>query len=129
MTEAAIDSPLARLTAGPRPTFEDSAALTKRRYRREALLKGLGVSAIALALGLLGISLVTIVPQGWPACRQPFVKLDISFAPAVIDPSGTRDPATFGQANYAELITASLATHFPDATSRQDRRLTRGLVS
>jgi phosphate transport system permease protein len=129
MTEAAIPSPLARLTAGPRPTFEDSAALTKKRYRRESTLKGLGIGAIALALGLLGILLFTIIAQGWPAFREAYVKLDINFAPAVIDPQGTRDPATIGQANFAALINDSLQQLFPNATSRQDRRMVRGFVS
>ena len=113
MTEAAIQSPLARLTAGPRPTFEDSAALTQKRYRREGLLKGLGIGAIALALGLLGILLFTIVAQGWPAFREAYVKLDITFDPAVIDPQGTRDPAVIGQANFAALITDSLRAAVP----------------
>ncbi len=129
MTEAAISSPLARLTTGPRPTFEDSAALTQRRYRREGVLKGLGMGAITLALGLLGILLFTIVAQGWPAFREAYIKLDITFDPAVIDPQGTRDPAVIGQANFAELINKSLTELFPEATSRQDRRMLRGFVS
>ena len=103
MTEAAIQSPLARLTAGPRPTFEDSAALTQKRYRREGLLKGLGIGAIALALGLLGILLFTIIAQGWPAFREAYIKLDITFDPAVIDPQGTRDPAVIGAGQLRAL--------------------------
>ena len=92
MTEAAIQSPLARLTAGPRPTFEDSAALTQKRYRREGLLKGLGIGAIALALGLLGILLFTIIAQGWPAFREAYIKLDITFDPAVDRSAGHARP-------------------------------------
>ena len=129
MTEAAIQSPLARLTTGPRPTFEDSAALTQQRYRREGVLKGLGLGAIALALGLLGILLFTIVAQGWPAFREAYIKLDITFDPAVIDPQGTRDPAVIGQANFAALITDSWRSCSPMRTSRQDRRMVRGFVS
>ena len=112
MTEAAIQSPLARLTAGPRPTFEDSAALTQKRYRREGLLKGLGIGAIALALGLLGILLFTIIAQGWPAFREAYVKLDINFDPAVIDPQGTRDPGR----------------HRPGQLRRPDQRQPRAAV-
>jgi phosphate transport system permease protein len=129
MTEAAIQSPLARLTAGPRPNFEDSAALTQRRYRREGILKALGIGAITLALGLLAILLFTIIAQGWPAFREAYIKLDITFDPAVIDPQGTRDPAVIGQANFATLINESLSKLFPEATSRQDRRVVRGFMS
>ena len=129
MTEAVISSPLARLTSVPRPSFEDSAALTQKRYRKEALLKGLGIGAIAVALGLLGVLLFTIIAQGWPAFREAYVKLDITFDPAVVDPQGSRDPAVIGQANFAALISDSLEKLFPDATSRQDRRMLRGFVS
>ena len=129
MTDLAASSPLARLISTPRPSFEQSAALTKRRYRSERLLKALGVGAIALALGLLGILLFTIVAQGWPAFREAYVKLDINFDPAVIDPQATKDPAVLNQANYAALINTALSGLFPDATSRQDRRLVRSFVS
>ena len=129
MTEAVISSPLARLTSVPRPSFEDSAALTQKRYRKEALLKGLGIGAIAVALGLLAVLLFTIIAQGWPAFREAYVKLDITFDPAVVDPQGSRDPAVIGQANFAALISDSLEKLFPDASSRQDRRMLRGFVS
>jgi phosphate transport system permease protein len=128
MTEAVLPSPLARLTTAPRPSFEDSAALTQRRYRKDAWLKVLGLGAIALALGMLGVLLFTIVAQGWPAFRQAYLKLDITFDAAELDPQGTRDPAVLGQANYAALISDSLGRLFPDAGGRQDRRLLRGFV-
>src|SRR3954462_15590290 len=116
MTEAAFGSPLARLTAGPRPTFEDMAALTRKRYRREALLKGLGVGAIVLALGLLALLLFTIVAQGWPAFREAYVKLDIDFDRAAPAPGAPRDPARTAQATSAKLINDSLEQLFPEAT-------------
>ena len=129
MTEAALSSPLARLTTVPRPSFEDSAALTAKRYRSEARLKALGIGAICLALGLLGFLLFTIVAQGYPAFREAYIKLDINFDPAVIDPQGTRDPAVLAQANYASLINDALTKLFPEASSRQDRRLVRSFAS
>jgi phosphate transport system permease protein len=129
MTEAAVPSPLARLTSTPRPSFEDTAARTARRYRAEARLKALGIGALAIALGLLALLLFTIVKQGWPAFREAYVKLDITFDPAVVDPQGTRDPAALAQANYAALITDALERLFPEAKSRQDRRMLRGFVS
>ena len=45
MAFSAASSPLARLITAPRPSFEQSAALTKRRYRSERLLKALGPSS------------------------------------------------------------------------------------
>jgi phosphate transport system permease protein len=129
MTEAALPSPLARLTTAPRPSFEDTAARTAKRYRQETRLKFLGVGAIVLAFGLLALLLFTIISQGYTAFRQSYVELDINFDAAEIDPQGTRDPATLGQANYASLINDSLQQLFPEASGRQDRRLLRGFVS
>lgn len=129
MTEAVISSPLARLTAGPRPSFEDTAALTAKRYRSEARLKALGIGALAIAMGLLGLLLFTIIGQGYPAFRQTYVKLDITFDPAEIDPQNTKDPAVIGKANFAALVNNALEQVFPEATGRQDRRLVRGFIS
>ncbi len=81
MTDAA-QIRLARLTAVPRPSFEESAALTARRYRNERILKGLGLAAIAIALGLLVLLLTTIVRQGYSAFYQTNIRLDVTFDPA-----------------------------------------------
>lgn len=129
MTEAAVPSSLARLTSAPRPTFEDTAALTARRYRKEARLKALGIGAVTLALGLLALLLFTVLRQGLPAFQTTYLKLDVTFDAAEIDPQGTRDPQTVARANYAALVNDALGGLFPEATSRQDRRLMRGLVS
>lgn len=129
MTEAAVPSSLARLTSAPRPSFEATAALTARRYRKEMRLKALGIGAVALALGLLALLLFTILRQGLPAFQTTYLKLDVTFDAAEIDPQGTRDPQTLARANYAALVNDALGELFPEATSRQDRRLVRSLVS
>ena len=129
MTEAAVPSSLARLTSAPRPTFEDTAALTARRYRKEARLKALGIGAVTLALGLLALLLFTVLRQGLPAFQTTYLKLDVTFDAAEIDPQGTRAPQALARANYAALVNDALGRLYPEATSRQDRRLMRGLVS
>ena len=70
MTEAAISSPLARLTDRSAPDLRGLARrLTQGATPRGAASGLYGVGAIALALGLLAILLFTIVAQGWPAFR------------------------------------------------------------
>jgi hypothetical protein len=95
---AAAAGRLGRLTAGPRPTFEQGEALTRRRYAREARLKWLGVGAIATAGALLLLLLGTIVAQGKDAFFQTYLRLDVTLDPAKIDPQGTRDPAVLARA-------------------------------
>ena len=114
MTEAAIQSPLARLTAGPRPTFEDSAALTQKRYRREGLLKGLGIGAIALALGLLGHPAVHHHRPGLAGLSRGLHQARHHLRPG--GRSTRRARATrrcIGQANFAALINDSLDRAVP----------------
>ena len=116
----------------PRPTFEDSAALHPRsRYRARGAAQGPGRwRDRRCRSGFLASSCSRSWPRAGRPSAQAYVKLDITFDAAVIDPGGTRDPATLAQANYAELITAASEQLFPDATSRQDRRVTaRSCVS
>jgi phosphate transport system permease protein len=133
MTEAAaaaaVPSPLARLTSTPRPSFEATAALTKRRYRAEARLKALGIGALAIAMALLALLLFTVVRQGAPAFLATHVGLDVALDPAALDLQDRRDPEALRKANYAAVVHDALQRLFPEAAGRQDRRLARGLVS
>jgi len=106
-----------------------SEARVRRRYAAERRFKLYGVLAIALAIGMLGVLLVSIASEGYSAFVQTHVGLDITFDPEVIDPDNTGDPAVIGLANYDKLIRDSLGNLFPDATSRQDRRALADLVS
>jgi phosphate transport system permease protein len=106
-----------------------SEARVRRRYAAERRFRMYGVIAIALAIGMLGILLVSIVSKGYTAFAQTDLVLDIHFDPEVIDPGNTRDPAVIGQANYDALIRDSLQALFPEATSRQDRRAMMDMVS
>jgi len=120
---------LGRLTAGPRPTFEDSDALTRRRYAKEARLKALGMGAIGTAMALLALLLYSIVSQGYSAFWQTYVRLDVPLDAQVIDPQGTRDPAQIARADTGTLVSRAVYELFPEVTDRQGRRLLRGIVS
>lgn len=118
----------ARLTAS-RPTFEETAALTAKRYARERRFMAMGLAGILVAVGLLALLLATIISQGYSAFYQTYIKLDVFLDPEVIDPSGARDPATLARAEYAELVNEALYRTFPDVTDRRERRDLRSLVS
>ncbi|HMR32459.1 MAG TPA: phosphate ABC transporter permease PstA [Geminicoccaceae bacterium] len=128
MTDAAHPR-LARIAALPRPSFEDSAALTARRYAREARLKAMGIGAVAIALGLLLLLVGTIVVQGHSAFFQTHLRLDVTFDAADIDPQGARDPVALARADYQPVLNRALDQALPGVTGRQDRRALRGLLS
>jgi len=106
-----------------------SAARLRRRYAAERRFRLYGLAAIALAMLMLGLLLGSIVSKGYSAFVQTNIGLDIHFDPAVVDPAGTRDPATLANADYTKLIRTALQARFPEADSRQDRRALNDLVS
>ena len=52
-----------------------AAAIRRRRYAADRRLRYYGVGAIALALGLLGILITTLVIGGYPAFTQTKVRV------------------------------------------------------
>jgi phosphate transport system permease protein len=120
---------LGRFGAAPGPTPAEATARTAKRYRKEKALKAVGMGAILTAMGLLALLLWSIISQGYSAFWQTYIRLDITFDAAVIDPGGTQDPADLGRADYQGLINDALAAAVPGVTERRERRALRGLVS
>lgn len=69
-----------------------------RRHRGEALFRGLGLTAVILALGFVAILFATIVAKGIPAFQQSYLHLEVYFDPAIIDAG----PAPIRQAGQSE---------------------------
>lgn len=113
--------------SGTRPTgihTDDAAkARLKKRYSAERRFKWLGATAVALAGLFLVLLLSTIVVKALPAFRMNYVNLPLDLSAAKVD------PAKLGDVNYDGIIHDALETKIPEATSRQDGRLMRGLVS
>lgn len=105
------------------------AAGLARRYRRERRFQLYGLLSVVFGVLFLGFLLTTIVGSGYSAFRQAFVKLEIEFDPATIDPDGGRNPDVLAAADYQALIRASLASLFPEVTDRRERRKLAALVS
>ena len=83
----------------------------KKRLRKQLLLQGLGLGALALAFLMLFILVASLVSTGYHAATQTHVKLEIAVDPALIDPE--RPP----RGNFRKLVQNSIATRFPDVTA------------
>jgi phosphate transport system permease protein len=101
----------------------------RRRYVRERIFRGIGISAIVTALAMLVILFSSIVITGYSALQRTMVALDISFDPAVIDPEGKRSSDALSAADYSALIKTALSEKFPGVTDRRERRDLAHLVS
>lgn len=86
-------------------------ARTKRRNAAEARFRGMGLAAIIVALLALVWLLISIFSAGLPALRQTFVTLPVTLDEAVLDKSGTRDPAVMAKVTtvgYGKLLAKAL---------------------
>jgi phosphate transport system permease protein len=101
----------------------------KRRQAREKRFRFYGMLAIFSGVTFLTLLFVSIVSNGYSAFAQTYIKLDIDFDAAEIDPEGTRDPQTLRRANYGGLLKQSLRASFPEVDDRRSKRALYRLVS
>jgi phosphate transport system permease protein len=110
---------------GQAPTSDrDAARRVRRRYAADRRLQAYGIIAIALAVGLLGILVTSLVSTGLPAFVQTKVDLAVYVDPARVD---VEDPA---KGNYRLLVREALDPFYPaDATDRQKTEIGKILTS
>ena len=101
----------------------DVSRHTRRRYARERRLRLLGLGAVSLAVGLLLLLLGTVVSQGYSAFWQTYLRLDVTFDPAVVKAEDLRG------SDYQKLVNEALYGQFPEVDGRRDKKALRGLVS
>jgi phosphate transport system permease protein len=106
-----------------------AAQHNRRRHRAERRFRVYGLSAVVLALAVLGVLLGSITVKGHSAFVLTHVGLEVYYDPAILDPERTGDPEVIGNANFAKLIKQSLVSVFPDVTKRNDKRALAKLVS
>lgn len=99
----------------------------KRRVRRRNAanrrLQAYGIIAIALAVGLLGVLVASLVITGAPAFLQSKVQLPITVNPADVDAD---DPA---KGKYRSLVREALNKAVPDIPKDQQRAVGKVLTS
>jgi phosphate transport system permease protein len=100
-----------------------------RRYRNERVFRALGFGALLIGLGFLAFFFVTLIGNGYTAFQQTRIRLDVELDAGVIDPEGTRDPATLRGADYQRLAREALNELVPEVTSRADLRALYALLS
>jgi phosphate transport system permease protein len=96
----------------------------RRRYAADRRLQAYGIIAIALAIGLLGVLLTSIVANGLPAFVQSKAELSLFIDPAKVDAEKLAD------GNYRSLVREALKPFIPaDATDKQKADAAKVLTS
>ena len=102
---------------------EKARRRVRRRYAADRRLQAYGIIAIALAVGLLGVLIASLVRTGLPAFLQTKVDLPIYVDPSKVD---AEDPAS---GNYRALIREALNKAIPDIPKDQQRSVGKILTS
>lgn len=128
MSEAPLLAPPAPAATPPAggPSVHLGAAAEARRRRRHAAerrFRWAGILALLLAAGALATLLLTLLVTGLSAFRQTHLRLEVHLDPAFIDPARPQ------AGDYAAVLREALLAHFPEATSRADRRRLQTLLS
>jgi len=96
----------------------------KKRYRRDRILQAIGLLAITLAIGMLGILLGSLFINGYTAFTQSKVTIPVTLNAQDFD----RDNPS--QGNYRQVARDGFASYFPDVEgAAQQRQLFRIMSS
>lgn len=87
------------------------ARIRRRRYAADWRLRAYGITAISIALGLLGLLLATLVIGGSSAFTQTHIRVDFPISTENVDPA---DPAG---GNFRKVMQEGVATLLPNAAS------------
>jgi len=98
--------------------WSSQAAVARRRSRHAAdhRLRWIGIVAIMIAVGLLGILLATLVSTGYRAFVQTMATVPVYINPEYVDEN---DPS---KGNYRAIVKDTLTSLFPDVTNPRDQR-------
>jgi phosphate transport system permease protein len=109
---------VADATIDPRTGWltSEAAARRRRRYAADRRLQILVIGAITIAVGLLGLLVVSLVAQGYTAFSQTMVTVDFPVSTEYVDPT---DPA---EGNYRAVVRAGLQALFPEVSGAADER-------
>lgn len=126
---AATAAPPAVSRRSPQETRARVAKSLRRRYWAEQRFRLYGMLAVFVGIAFVVFLFATIFMKGASVFRQSYVKLDVFYDPAIIDPAGTRKPNDIRDADYQAIVRAALKERFPQVEGRKNVRDLGRLVS
>jgi phosphate transport system permease protein len=118
---------------GARPTPAETQARVakslRRRYWAERRFQVYGMMAVFFGIAFVLFLFATIFLKGASTFRQSYVKLDVFYDAALVDPNGHRNADDLRSADYQAVIRAALKARFPDVEGRKPTRELTRLVS
>ena len=100
-----------------------------RRYRAELRFRVAGLAAVAAAVGILVVLLLSILSQGLPAFTVYQLVIPVRLEADVVDPGGDGSEASLRRGGYTRVLQDAMRAEFPDVTARRDLRNLFGLYT
>jgi len=105
----------------------------KKRYRKEAIFKAVGLSGLLIGLCALAILVISIFTTGLSGFKETRLTIDVYMDPAIIKVAPDLDEdartAHMAKVNHRALIRNSLRLAFPDVKGRRDIMTLQRLTS
>ena len=101
----------------------------KKRYIKEGIFRISGIIAIISAIAMLAILFVSITGKGYSAFEQTFIRLEVDFDAAMIDPENTGEVEVLSQGDFGGVVKKSLRQMFPEVKKRRQKRDLYSLAS
>ncbi len=124
---ASASSASARRT--PKETQAQVARSLRRRYWAERRFRFYGLAAVLLGIAFVVFLFGTIFLKGASTFRQSYIKVEVFYDPAVIDPASTRNPDDIRGADFQAVVRAGMRQLFPQVEGRKDVRDLARLIS
>ena len=113
----------------PKETQARVALSLRRRYWSEIRFRFYGLAAVLLGIVFVVFLFGTIFFKGASSFQQTYVKLDVFYDPAVVDPTNSHKTEDIANADYQMLIRAAMKQRFPQVEGRKETRDLVRLVS
>jgi phosphate transport system permease protein len=117
MTDAAISG-----HAHP-ASSDEAAARRRRRYAADRRLRLYGLTAISIALGMLGVLIASLVVTGYPAFTQTYVTVDFPISEENVDPNDLEG------ANWRRVVSEGAAGLAPGIESPREARAVADILT
>jgi len=112
-----------------RRNYDGERARLAKRHAAERRFKAYGLISIVLALSFLGALFVSIFAKGYTSFQQTFIKLEVTFDPASVDPRGTGTVDSLRAGNYIAVVKDGFQSYFPGVSGRRELRALHSMVS
>lgn len=113
----------------PKETQEQVARSLRRRYWAERRFRFYGMAAVLLGIAFVVFLFGTIFLKGASSFRQSYIKVELFYDPAIVDPANSHKAEDIANADFQAIVRAGLRAHFPQVQGRKNVRDLTRLVS